>query len=153
VEKFLEWCADRFELVLWTADTRDHADAIVDNSILRRFFAPSHRLYRDACDTVTICGRETLAKDLNRLGVPLSRVVMVDNRMSSFARQVVKVTMRDGVAFALTNGIYIDDFEAFDLRLHSDFYLNENSLLQHVSVNLWQVFLILVVFGEAGGGE
>ena len=78
-QKFLQQCASRFELVLFTASQKIYADKLAN------LIDPSHswfkfKLFRDSC---TLVGGNYL-KDLEILGRDLKRTVIVDNAPQAF---------------------------------------------------------------------
>ncbi|PKA46848.1 Mitochondrial import inner membrane translocase subunit TIM50 [Apostasia shenzhenica] len=83
VHDFLRAAADSFEVVVFTASTKEYADLIVD------WLDPegkmiAHRLYRDSCKDVD--GVKNV-KDLSGLGRDLEKVVIVDDKPRSYALQ------------------------------------------------------------------
>lgn len=67
------------ELLLFTASQREYADAIVD--ALDTTAAISHRLYSEHISAADGC------KHLSRLGRPLQRLLLIDDRAYTFATQ------------------------------------------------------------------
>ena len=80
--EFLKELNNLYEIVTFTAGTKDYADNIlnildIDNSIIK------YRLYRQH---ITILG-STINKDLSKLGRDLSKVIIVDNLKENFTLQ------------------------------------------------------------------
>ena len=99
VEKFLLEMSKHYDLVLWTAGTQLYADPIVDWLDPEKVIF-SKRMYRTECTHSQDDGR--FVKDLNRLQVALSRVLILDNSDKSYA-------------FQPANGVPISDFTASSL--------------------------------------
>ena len=82
VDKFLSRVSQLFEVVIFTASQQVYADYILDeldtNGVI------DHKLFRDSC--VHVGGN--YLKDLSILGRDLSKVIIVDNAITSFAYQV-----------------------------------------------------------------
>jgi len=83
VDRFLARVAQLFEVVVFTASQQVYADYILDeldtNGVI------DHKLFRDSC----VCTSNfNYLKDLNVLGRDLSKVVIIDNAITSFAYQV-----------------------------------------------------------------
>ena len=94
VDAFLQEMAKHYELVLWTAGQQVYAETIVnwldpENAIF------SKRMYRTECAELSD-GRTI--KDLTKLGVDLSRVLILDNSETCYTLQPA-------------NGVPIEDFE------------------------------------------
>ena len=80
-DEFLQEMSKYYEIVIFTAGTKEYADWILDQ--LDTTKAIKYRLYRQhatPCET-------TYVKDLSRLGRPLNRVIIVDNLAENFQRQ------------------------------------------------------------------
>ena len=81
---FLEDLSKYYELIIFTGSTKENANLIIDaiegdkNKIYFK-----HRLYRNH---MIIIDNE-FVKDLNRIGRPLNKIVIVDNRPSNFRLQ------------------------------------------------------------------
>jgi Dullard-like phosphatase family protein len=73
--------APSFELVLFTASTKEYADEIVDR--LDTTGLISARLYRYHVTAL----KTGFFKDLSKLGRPLARTILVDNLPSNFSQQ------------------------------------------------------------------
>nr|XP_043633562.1 probable C-terminal domain small phosphatase [Erigeron canadensis] len=72
-----------FEVVVFTAGTKAYASRVLD------FLDPSrslinHRLYRDSCTPISICGGAAYMKNLFHLGRDLRMVVVVDDDPISY---------------------------------------------------------------------
>lgn len=77
---FLEIAARLFEVVVFTASSRSYADQVLDN-LDPEGRCLSARLYRQHCTEVG----GGFVKDMQRLGRPLERVILVDNSPVSLA--------------------------------------------------------------------
>ena len=80
--EFLNELNDLYEIVTFTAGTKDYADNIlnmidIDNRIIK------YRLYRQHC-TILGC---SLYKDLSKIGRDLSKVIIIDNLKENFKLQ------------------------------------------------------------------
>jgi Dullard-like phosphatase family protein len=108
VEEFLLEMSKHFILIPWTAGTEEYAAPILDwldpDGSLFKF-----RLYRQHC--VTNDGGKSFVKDLTKLNIPLSRVLILDNYPRSYQSQP-------------ENGVPIINFEGdqLDSELRSDCY-------------------------------
>lgn len=80
--EFLDYAAERFEVVIFTASHRAYAETLL-NKLDPRRTRIQHRLYRDACATVD----GLYLKDLDVLGRDLSKVAIVDNTPYVFGFQ------------------------------------------------------------------
>ena len=103
--QFLDNVFPLFELVIWTVATQDYADPIIDiieND--KRYF--SQRLYRE----YATIKNKYYVKDLNNLGKPLDKVIIVDDREVSFYLQK-------------ENGILIKPFLGTAWECKNDFVL------------------------------
>lgn len=81
VDEFIAMAAQWYNLVVFTASLRGYADPVVE--LLGGSLASAPRLYRSACVKGPDGG---YVKDLDRLGVPPSRLVVLDNSPVSFSR-------------------------------------------------------------------
>ncbi|KAH9314816.1 hypothetical protein KI387_023443, partial [Taxus chinensis] len=79
MDELLRQLEDRYELVLFTAGTRDYADAVVDR--IDPYGAIKFRLFRDSC-TETSDGR--FVKDLSLLGRNLKKIIIVDDNPNAY---------------------------------------------------------------------
>ena len=98
VEGFLQEMAKHYELVLWTAGLQAYAEPIV-NWLDPENVIFSKRMYRTECTELP--GGHYI-KDLTRLGVDLSRVLILDNNDTCYA-------------FQPGNGVPIADFRGNNL--------------------------------------
>lgn len=87
---FLEAISEVFEVVVFTAASREYADQILDaidpeNRLIH------HRVYRDSCLECLVHPildeTKVYVKDLRVLGRDLSKVILIDNSLLSFLRQ------------------------------------------------------------------
>ena len=79
--EFLEELAKHYEIVIFTASVAKAADFIIDKLDPKKHLI-KHRLYRNH----TILSKTAAVKDLARLGRPLERTLIIDNRRGNFAR-------------------------------------------------------------------
>lgn len=102
---FLKSVYNLFEVIVFTASEKSYADAILDCIDPNKLITA--RLYRENC----IARGKYMIKDLRVLGRDLSRVILVDNSLISFASQ-------------MENGYHISPFlgEQNDEQLLSVFY-------------------------------
>ena len=80
--KFLEEMKKIFEIVIFTAATKDYADSILDIIDPDNKYI-NHRLYRSH---TTICNF-TFVKDLSKIGRNLNKTIIVDNLADNFKLQ------------------------------------------------------------------
>lgn len=81
LQEFLEYAHRWFELMAYTASLPIYADRILDRIDPKRYI--KHRLYRHHCGFY----KEYYIKDLEFLGRPLSRILLVDNHPASYMVQ------------------------------------------------------------------
>ena len=113
LQKFLEEISQFFYFFIFTASTKDYADAIINYLDPNNEFI-KFRLYRNSCIQVN----NVNIKDLRIVGVDLKNVVLIDNNMYSFANQ-------------LSNGILINSFY-FD-KNDCDLYSVMNYLMTYIA--------------------
>jgi len=82
LNSFLDFAAERFEVVIFTASHEAYAETLLDRIDPRRNRI-DHRLFRDACATVD----GLYLKDLDVLGRDLAKVAIVDNTPYVFGFQ------------------------------------------------------------------
>ena len=113
IKNFLEEISKVFDIAIFTASTKDYADAVINyldpNNEYIKF-----RLYRNSCIKVNNIN----IKDLRILGIDLKNVVLIDNNMYSFTNQ-------------LSNGILINSFY-YD-KNDSDLYSVMGYLLTYIA--------------------
>lgn len=81
--EFLREVLKFFELVVYTASTKEYAEQVINKLDPQRKIL-KYRLYRDDC--IQIGGH--FVKDLSRLGRDLSQVIILDNSITSFAHHL-----------------------------------------------------------------
>ena len=82
VIQFLEQVGKYYELIVFTAATQDYGDLLID-AIEENNLYFEHRFYRQH---TVIIGND-FVKDLNRVGRPLDRIIIVDNMPQNFRLQ------------------------------------------------------------------
>ena len=82
LDLFLSQVSKYYELVIFTAATKEYADPILDAIEIDRLYF-HYRLYRQH----TIVYNNDFVKDLNKLGRDLSKVIIVDNMPQNFRLQ------------------------------------------------------------------
>ena len=82
ISEFLSNIKDFYELVVFTAATKDYADPIID-AIEQKGIKFDHRLYR----IHTIIRGNDFVKDLSKLGRDLGRIIIVDNMEQNYKLQ------------------------------------------------------------------
>ena len=102
---FLNKVFPLFDLILWTSGQKDYADDII-NKIEKEKKIFSVRLYREHATYKN----KIYIKDLSNLGRPLDKIIIVDDKESSFSLQ------RD-------NGILIKPFHGSKLECQKDYIL------------------------------
>ena len=97
LDTFLSKVSKYYELIIFTAATKEYADPILDEIEVNQFYF-DYRLYREH----TIVFNNDFVKDLSRLGRDLSKVIIVDNMPQNFRLQK-------------ENGIFIKAFWGDDI--------------------------------------
>ena len=103
--EFLDGIEKYFELVIFTASTKDYADPIIDAIEQNKLYF-DYRLYRNH---TTIIGRDFI-KDISKLGRDLSKVIIVDNMSQNF-----KLQKDNGITIRSFWGKDVDDLALIDL--------------------------------------
>jgi Dullard-like phosphatase family protein len=103
--EFLDGIEKYFELVIFTASTKDYADPIIDAIEQNKLYF-DYRLYRNH---TTIMGRDFI-KDISKLGRDLSKVIIVDNMSQNF-----KLQKDNGITIRSFWGKDVDDLALIDL--------------------------------------
>ena len=80
--KFLEKVGQYYELIVFTAATQDYGDLLIDAIEENKVYF-EHRFYRQH----TIIIGNDFVKDLNRIGRPLDKIIIVDNMPQNFRLQ------------------------------------------------------------------
>ena len=81
MDHFLRYCAEKFEVVVFTASLAKYADPLLD--ILDRDHTVRVRLFREAC----VQHYGNYVKDLTHLGRKLEHTIIVDNSPFSYMFQ------------------------------------------------------------------
>ena len=79
---FLQEMAKYYQIIIFTASIQRLADLILNKIDPKRTLI-KHRLYRQHTIMTPICA----IKDLDRLGRPLEKTLIIDNRRQNFDRQ------------------------------------------------------------------
>ena len=79
---FLDEVGKFYELILFTTATHDYADLLIDAIEEDKIYF-DHRLYREHAVIID----NDFVKDLNRIGRPLDKIIIVDNMMQNFRLQ------------------------------------------------------------------
>ena len=117
--KFLEKVSTFYELVVFTAATKEYADPILE-AIEQNKIIFEYKLYREH----TVIIGEDFVKDISRLGRDLSKVIIIDNMPQCFRLQK-------------ENGIFIRPFYGRDVN---DYALIELiPMLIKIAENGWDV--------------
>lgn len=101
---FLDYCKRNFEMIIFTASCSEYANPIIDYiEKEERYF--KYRFFREHC----IFYNNFYLKDLSLFNKPLSKIIIIDNNIFSFAYY-----LSNGV---LVSSFYndIDDFDLFNL--------------------------------------
>ena len=94
-----------FDLIIWTVATKDYADKIINNIEKERKFFTA-RLYREHATHKN----NLYIKDLANLGRPLDKIIIIDDKESSFSLQ-------------RNNGILIRPFQGTKKECQNDYVL------------------------------
>ena len=104
---FLNEISSFFEIIIFTAGTKDYADKIL-NQIDKNKVWIKYRLYREH---LTFDNEEfSIFKDLSKLGRDLSKTIIIDNREENFVLQP-----NNGLLIKTWNGDF-EDRELLDLK-------------------------------------
>ena len=82
VNEFLDEVGKFYELILFTTATQDYADLLIDEVEEDKIYF-DHRLYRAHAVIID----NDFVKDLNRIGRPLDKIIIVDNMPQNFRLQ------------------------------------------------------------------
>lgn len=82
VKHFLQEVSKNFEVVVFTASSKEYANKIIEHLDPEKKYI-KHALYRDSC----IYRKGKYIKDLRILGRDMRKVVMVDNKVKSYIAQ------------------------------------------------------------------
>ncbi|KAL4191849.1 hypothetical protein AMTRI_Chr06g191110 [Amborella trichopoda] len=81
IDELLSFLHGKYEIVIFTASTKEYADPIIDK--IDKYRVISYRLYRNSCKIVD--GK--CIKDLSRTGRNIKRLIIIDDKLSSFSLQ------------------------------------------------------------------
>ena len=82
IYEFLETVGKYYEIIVFTVATQDYADLIIDAIEENKIYF-DYRLYRQHAVIID----NDFVKDLNRLGRPIDKVIIVDNKPQNFRFQ------------------------------------------------------------------
>ena len=82
INEFLEEIGKYYELIVFTTATQDYADLLIDAVEEDKIYF-DHRLYREHAVIID----NDFVKDLNRIGRPLEKIIIVDNMPQNFRLQ------------------------------------------------------------------
>jgi Dullard-like phosphatase family protein len=82
INEFLDEVGKYYELILFTTATQDYADLLIDAIEEDKIYF-DHRLYREHAVIID----NDFVKDLNRIGRPLDKIIIVDNMPQNFKLQ------------------------------------------------------------------
>ena len=82
INEFLDEVGKYYELIIFTTATQDYADLLIDAIEEDKIYF-DHRLYRDHAVIID----NDFIKDLNRIGRPLDKIIIVDNMPQNFRLQ------------------------------------------------------------------
>ena len=80
---FLNLVKEYYEIIIFTAATKNYADPILDNIEVKRGKYFNYRLYREHCPIIN----NDFIKDISLIGRDLSKVIIVDNMQQNFKLQ------------------------------------------------------------------
>ena len=80
---FLNLVKEYYEIIIFTAATKNYADPILDNIEVKRGKYFNYRLYREHCSIIN----NDFIKDISLIGRDLSKVIIVDNMQQNFKLQ------------------------------------------------------------------
>ena len=82
LKEFLDEVGKYYELIIFTTATQDYADSLIDAIEEDKIYF-DHRLYRGHAVIID----NDFVKDLNRIGRPLDKIIIVDNMPQNFRLQ------------------------------------------------------------------
>ena len=80
---FLNLVKEYYEIIIFTAATKNYADPILDNIEVKRGKYFNYRLYREHCSIIN----NDVIKDISLIGRDLSKMIIVDNMQQNFKLQ------------------------------------------------------------------
>ena len=117
---FLDLVKQYYELILFTAATREYADPILDVIEEKKGYYFSHRLYRESCTIID----NNYMKEIRRIGRDIKRTIIVDNMAQNFKMEK-------------ENGILISSFWGEDSNDRA--LLNLGRILINIAVEMMEV--------------
>ena len=117
---FLDLVKQYYELILFTAATREYADPILDVIEENKGYYFNHRLYRESCTIID----NNYMKEIRRIGRDIKRTIIVDNMAQNFKMEK-------------ENGILISSFWGEDSNDRA--LLNLGRILINIAVEMMEV--------------
>ena len=117
---FLDLVKQYYELILFTAATREYADPILDVIEENKGYYFNHRLYRESCTIVD----NNYMKEISRIGRDIKKTIIVDNMAQNFKMEKA-------------NGILISSFWGEDSTDKALFYLG--NILVSIAIEMMKV--------------
>ena len=117
---FLDSVKKYYELILFTAATREYADPILDVIEENKGYYFNHRLYRESCTIVD----NNYMKEISRIGRDIKKTIIVDNMAQNFKMEKA-------------NGILISSFWGEDSTDKALLYLGR--ILVCIAVEMMEV--------------
>jgi len=117
---FLDLVKQYYELILFTAATREYADPILDVIEENKGYYFNHRLYRESCTIVD----NNYMKEISRIGRDIKKTIIVDNMAQNFKMEKA-------------NGILISSFWGEDSTDKALFYLGK--ILVSIAIEMMEV--------------
>ena len=117
---FLDLVKQYYELILFTAATREYADPILDVIEENKGYYFNHRLYRESCTIID----NNYMKEIGRIGRDIKKTIIVDNMAQNFKMEKA-------------NGILISSFWGEDSSDRA--LLNLGRILVSIAIEMMEV--------------